>query len=258
MKKNEVNNVKIEQYGISVEQLFYKAKNNEIDPNEISLLEIIEEYLKYIILTPAKGINIDIVADFLVSISNLILWKSNLLLPVNNDMEDTENDIENSISNEELWVEYQKYHSLVKILEDRENKQKDIYLTYLDPKIEQEERFKQNEYSDLILAIEAVLSRKKEYKTINIKKREYNIVQKIAEIENSFKHNNGKLSFYKLIANNYTKIEIIVTFLALLELICQGKVYYRQSINFGDIIFYRKDDRKLAKKKINHKIIGKE
>lgn len=257
MNTNELNSIKIEKYSISIQQLFYKVKNNEVDLNKISLFSIIEKYLKYIILTRSKGVNLDIVADFIISVSNLILWKSNLLLPINAEQEGFDSDNEESISNKELLAEYQKYHSLAKILGDREIKQKDIYLTYLDPKIEQEEKFKENEYSDLILAIEAVISRKKENNTIKLKKREYNIVQKISEIEDKFIHNNGKLSFYKLISIDCTKVEIIVTFLALLELICQGKVYYTQSVNFGDITFFRKDDRKLPEKK-NPKIIGKE
>ncbi len=258
MKKDNSNKIKIEQFINYVQQLFYKVKNGEMDPNEISLLNILEKYFAYMILLRPGSINLDIAADFLISVSNLILWKSNLLLPIQQEQSDEEIEEDEKLSSDEYWAEYKKYHSLIRIFEDKEIKQGDIYLTYLDPKIENKEKYQTNDFSDLILAIESILSRKKEHNTINLKKREYNIIQKIAEIEEKFRQNKGKLSFHKMITVNCSRIEIIVIFLALLELICQDKVYYIQSRNFGDITFYRKDDKKLPKEKIKPKINGKE
>jgi len=258
MKKDNSNKIKIEQFINYVQHLFYKVKNGEMDPNEISLLDILEKYLAYMILLRPGSINLDIAADFLVSVSNLILWKSNLLLPIQQEQPEEEIEEDENISSDEYWSEYKKYHSLIRIFEDKEIKQGDIYLTYLDPKIENREKYQTNDFSDLILAIESILSRKKEHNTINLKKREFNIIQKITEIEENFRQNKGKLSFHKMIAVDCSRMEIIIIFLALLELICQDKVYYIQSRNFGDIIFYRKDDKKLPKEKINRKINGKE
>jgi segregation and condensation protein A len=243
---------KIEHYIEYVQGLFYKVKNNEIDPNEICLLDIIEKYIEHMINSRPNSINLDIAADFLVSISNLILWKSYFLLPIQQKKTEEEFEEDTNISDEEYWLEYKKYHSLINFLEDKETIQKNIFLTNLDPKIEKIEKYQRNDFSDLILAIESILSRKNnKNNTINLKKRKNNILQKIKDIERQFKKNNGKVSFQKMISVNYSRLEIIVTFLALLELICQGKVCYNQSQNFGDIIFYRKDDKKLAEKK-NH------
>lgn len=237
--KKRIINMPIKEFTNSIQQLFYKVKNDEIKASEILLLDILEEYLQYIMLSKTKTIDLEIVADFLISISYLILWKSNLLLPVIYEQDDEENEEDEDISNEKLWAEYKKYNALIKIFKDKEVKQSDIFLTCLDPKIDSKEKFQKNDFSDLILAIESVLSRKKENSTINIKKHEYSISQKIKEIKEKFKKNKGGLSFYKLIETNYSRIEIIVVFLALLELICQGKVSYTQPENFGEIIFYR-------------------
>ncbi|MFW6130877.1 MAG: segregation and condensation protein A [Atribacterota bacterium] len=258
MKKDNSNKRKIEQFINYVQQLFYRVKNGEMDPNEISLLDILEKYLSYMILSRPGSINLDIAADFLTSISNLILWKSSLLLPIQQEQSEEEIEEDYKFSSDEYWTEYKKYHSLIRIFEDKEIKQRDIYLTYHDPKIENKEKYQTNDFSDLILAIESILSRKKEHNAINLKKSEHNIMQKIGEIEEKFRQNKGKLSFHKMIADDCSRIEIIVIFLALLELICQDKIYYIQYRNFGDIIFYRKDDKKLSKEKINHRINGKE
>jgi len=243
-EKTILDNIKIEQFTNSVQQLFFQVKNGELDLHEISLLDIVEKYLSYMILSRPDSIDLDLAADFLISVSNLILWKSNLLLPAYQEQTDEEFGEDTDASKEEYWKEYRKYQSLIQIFEDKEIKQGDIYLTYLDSQIEKEEQYQENHFSELILAIESLLSKKKEHNTIDLKKREYNIEQKIEEIEERFRKNTGKISFQKMITSDCSRIEIIITFLALLELICQGKVGYMQSKNFGDITFYRKDDKK--------------
>ncbi len=244
MKKLHLDNKKFEQFSNYVQQLFFKVKNGELELKEISLLDIVEKYLSYMILSRPESINLDLAADFLISISYLILWKSDLLLPTHQEHSDIEVEENIDALRIEYWREYQKYQSLIQIFKEKETKQRDIYLTYLNSKTEREEKFQENHFSELVLAIEAILSRKKDYNAIDFKKHEYNIVQKMEEIEEKFRQNKGKLSFQKIITNDCSKIEIIIIFLALLELICQGKVDYFQSKNFGNITFYRKDDKK--------------
>ena len=251
MKKDDFNNTKIEQFANSVQQLLFKVKNREVDLTEVSLLDIVEKYLTYMIVSPAESVNLDLAADFLVSVANLILWKSNLLLPAYQEQTDEEIEDEPDASNEKFWKEYKKYQSLIQVFEDKEIKQGDIYLTFLDSKFESEEQYQESHFSELILAMESILLKKKDHSVIDLRKREYNIMQKMKEIEERFRKNHGKLSFQKMISTDCSRIEIIVIFLALLELICQGKVEYIQSKNFGDITFYRKDDKKLKTEKIN-------
>ena len=243
-EKTILDNITIEQFTNSVQQLFFQVKNGELELHEISLLDIVEKYLSYMILLQPDTIDLDLTADFLISASYLILWKSNLLLPAYKEQFDDEFREDTYASKEEYWKEYKKYQSLIQIFEDKEIKQGDIYLTYLNSQLENEEQYQENHFSELILAIESLLSKKKEHNTIELKKREYNIEQKIEEIEERFRKNTGKISFQKMITPDCSRIEIIITFLALLELICQGKVSYMQSKNFGDITFYRKDDKK--------------
>ena len=249
MNKDNLVNIKIEKYVNSIQHLFSKAKNGAIESEKIPLLNIIQKYLSYMILVKSKYINLDITADFLVSVSKLILWKSTLILPFYGEEENEEDDDNNNESREEYWKEYRKYQSLIQIFEDKEIKQQDIYLTYLNSEFDSGEHYQKNHFSELNLAIESIISRKNDQDTFNITRREYNIMQKIEEIEERFKKNKGKLSFQEMISDDCSRIEVIIIFLALLELICQAKVDYRQPKNFGEIIFYRKEDKKLKEKK---------
>lgn len=229
----------------NLQQLVLMVKNKEKDIFDISLLEIIETYLGYLLDQKKESVDLDITANFLVMIANLILWKSSGLLPLCKTQETEEEKDDNTIvTQEDFWREYRKYQSLIKLFEEKEKQQENIFLAYLDLNLESEEKIQENNFSELILALESVLSKKKIQKTFNVKKRKYNILEKISEIEGKMKESNGKISFTELINENCTRLEIIVLFLALLELICQGRIKYVQSKNFDDIIFFRKEDKK--------------
>ncbi|MBN2395135.1 MAG: segregation/condensation protein A, partial [Candidatus Atribacteria bacterium] len=68
-----------------VQQLCLEVKNEEKDLEGVSLFKIVEQFLTYIILLQPEQIDLDITANFLMSVSILILWKSNLLLPSNQE-----------------------------------------------------------------------------------------------------------------------------------------------------------------------------
>ena len=247
--KHELTHLSIEQLSSSVQLLYKKVKDREIDPQEISLLKIIEKFLSGMLLLPQESVNLEIVANFLMALSELIFWKSSLLLPSYQNQNNEEIDNDTIFSKEEYWKEYKKYQLLVEILAEKEIKQQDIYLTCFSSFTDYEEAYPQNNhYTDLILAMESILSRKNEHNIINFKKNEDNIIKKMKEIEEKFSESKDKLSFSQIISESCSKIEIIIIFLALLELICQGKVDYIQNRNFDEIIFYRKEDQKLQRK----------
>lgn len=253
MTINDSYNKQIEQLNDDIQHLLVGIKEKEIDLSDISLLDIIERFLEYIFRLQPSDIDLDITADFLVSISTLIFWKSNLLLPgLPEDTEEEFTDYDNDDSlKEEYWREYRKYQSLIGLFQEKAEEQSAIFLTNLKSKINSKEQYQENHFSSLIIALESILSKSKVQEPIKINKRKYNIIEKMKEIENKFKQNRANLTFQSLISHNCPKIEIIIIFLALLELICRGKVIYKQSQNFGDIIFFRKEDKKLKKQKIN-------
>ncbi len=249
---NDLTIPKIEQISNSVQLLYQKAKNGEIEVSKIFLLKILEDYLTFLLTTHSESINLEIVANFLMSVSELLLWKTNLLLPFSQTqiVEEIESVADNFKEN--YWKEYKKYQSLVPILLKKEYKQREIYLTCLSS-IDDFEEIPQNyDFSELILALESVLAKDNSANVIGLKDYEINIEKKMKEIEEIFSKNENKFTFREIVCNNCPKIEIIIIFLALLQLICQGKVDYLQTQNFGEIIFYRKENRKLKKKKTQY------
>lgn len=247
MMNSNLSIIRIKQMSNSVQQLYLKVKNKEIELDQISLLKLIEDYLSYLLIANRESINLEIVANFIIAISELILWKSNLLLPSSCDHINEEAADNSAFLKEDNLMEYKKYQSLVKILTEKELKQKNIYLKIFNYQNDFQEVPQEYNYSDLFLAIESILNRNNNTSIIDFKDNEINITKKMEEIEEKLFTNGNKLTFSQIISKNCNKIEIIIVFLALLHLIYQGKIDYVQSQNFGEILFYRKEDKKLKK-----------
>ena len=244
---------KIEQMSDSLQLLYLKAKNGEIEISNISLLSIIEDYLAYLLVTHSKSVNLEIVTNFLLVVAELILWKSNLLLPSTQGQIEEEKEDDIDFHKKDYWSKYKKYQSLVKILLEKETRQREIFFTCPASHRGLEGIPQTYDYSELILALESVLIKKNSRYVIDFKDYELNIEKKMREIEEIFLKNEDKLTFSQIIPDNCSKIEIIITFLSLLQLICQGKVEYLQTQNFGEIIFYRKENKRLKKQDIQQR-----
>lgn len=245
----ELLNHRIERMLNSINILHLKAKKKELELCKISLLKIIEKFFEYLIKKHPESIDLEIVANFLMVITELILLKSNLLLPSplppeNEIIEILEQDT--IIFKEKHWQEYKKYQSLIDLFIEKELKQKEIYFTNINSLVNLEETSKEYNLSELLTAFESVLAKKSGNgnEIIDIKKYEINIEKKMEEILKIFFKNKDKLTFSQLTSNNLPKVEIIITFLALLQLICQGKIDYLQTHNFGEIVFFRKENKK--------------
>ena len=250
MDNNNLTIFKIEQMSDYLQLLYLKVKNGEIEVSKISLLNILEDYLAYLLITHSKSVNLEIVANFLIVVAELILWKSNLLLPSSQSQIEEEIEDGSNLLKEDYWSEYKKYQSLVKILVEKEFRQREIFFTCPASNRGLEGIPQTYDYSELILALESVLIRRNNQDVIDFKNYEINIEKKMREIEEIFFKNEDKLTFSQIISDNCPKIEIIITFLSLLQLICQGKVDYLQTQNFGEIIFYRKENKRLKKQDI--------
>ncbi len=231
---------RIEKISNSFLFLYIKIKNKEVEINRIYLLRIIENYLRLLIKTHSDLVNLEIVSNFLITVSELLLLKSDLLLPSLPDYTEDEIDNDIFIQEEDVRVEQKKYQFLIKLLSEKEFYQKNIYNPYLNYLEETPFIQQKNDFSDLIIALENVLSKNTNQDLSNIENYEINIVEKMEELEELFLKKNKLLTFSQIIPDNYLKIDIIITFLALLQLICLGKVDYKQSKNFDEIFFYKK------------------
>lgn len=231
----------------SVDELLRNIKEGIVDIEQVPITEIIAQYLKYVIQNKSN-INLSIAGKTIAEIAIMLKMKSENLLPKleikNKEEEDDEyNDFMISKEKEAYLQEYDKFQKVVDYLKEREGTQNNIYF----PTIENNDKegsveIQKVDLADLLTSLEKVLQNKKKEDFIPFKERTFTIATKMKEIINLLKGIKEGLSFDYFMERAQSKLEIIVIFLALLELIYLKKIRCYQNKSFDKIMFNLKGD----------------
>jgi len=225
--------VRLEVFEGPLDLLLHLIKKNELDIFNIPIAQITADYLNYIKLF--RRLNLDFAGEFLVMASTLIYIKSRMLLPSleiaeEEELEDPRQELAARL------MEYQKFKEAANILKEREIIQKDIYGRL--PLIPQDEDYTiEATLFDLMDAFQKVVLRV-EKEVREIIQEDLRVEDRIREILNLLE-NKRFINFETVFSGQRTKRLLIVTFLALLELIRLRMVFARQARPFGDIRIYR-------------------
>lgn len=229
--------VKLEVFEGPLDLLLYLIKRDEIDIYDISLERITKQYLEY--LQAFKELNIDVAGEFVVMAANLIYWKSRSLLPV--DQQPPEDDAEEDDPRWELirqLIEYKKFKEAAEKLQLRQLEQEKIFFrsgnaSLLSPSAPL--RLGEVGIFQLINAFQTVLKRVEARESLEeIFGENFTVSDKIDQILQSVA-SGASVPFSKLFATTASRVEIIVTFLALLELIRLKQVRALQHDPFDEI-----------------------
>lgn len=229
--------VKLEIFEGPLDLLLYLIKRDEIDIYDISLERITKQYLEY--LQAFKELNIDVAGEFVVMAANLIYWKSRSLLPV--DQQPPEEDAEEDDPRWELirqLIEYKKFKEAAEQLQVRQLEQEKIFSRAGSaPALLANAPLPLGEVGifQLINAFQTVLKRVEARENLQeIFGENFTVSDKIDQILQSVA-NKTSVSFSSLFAAAASRTEIVVTFLALLELIRLKQVRVLQSNLFDEI-----------------------
>jgi segregation and condensation protein A len=227
---------KLQDFEGPLELLLTLITNSKLNIDEISLAEITDEYLEYI--DDNENLSIDEIADFLVVAAKLLYIKSKLILPEAMNFVDDEDsaDLEKQLK---IYKEYYEARKIIKKILNQEN------FTYsrTTPLIKIKAKFRppknivvedlEAKFRKIISSVKPV-TEKPNKKTID---KTINIREKINHIKNLIS-NCSNLDFSELVKNKENKTEIIVCFLAMLELIKQktinvdqGSMFEKMTIN---------------------------
>ena len=245
--------IEVNDLDSSVNELLKNIKEGTVDIEQVPITEIIAQYLKYIIQNKGS-IDLSIAGKTIAEISIMLKMKSKNLLPKleskNREEEDDEyDDFMISKEKEAYLQEYDKFQKVVEYLKEREGTQNNIYF----PTIENNDKegsveIQKVDLADLLTSLEKVLQNKKKEDHIPFKKRTFTTASKMKEIINLLKGSKEGLSFDYFMEGVQSKLEIIVIFLALLELIYLRKIRCYQNKNFDWIMFNLKGDALKLKK----------
>ena len=231
------NRVSLEIFEGPLDLLLYLIKKDEVDIYEVSIERITDQYLEYI--DTFKILNIELASEFIVMAANLMYIKSRTLLPRNEQA--PEEDIDEEDPRWELirqLVEYKKFKDAANYLEKREVENQKFYSAeqqFCDDLEEEGEPIVNVGIFELIQAFQGVLKRfDDEDDLTEIADDRFTVSDKIDYLITNVSKGQ-KVKFYQLFEEASTKSEVLVTFLALLELIRLNEFQVRQNGVLGEI-----------------------
>ena len=238
--------VKLEVFEGPLDLLLHLIDKNKIDIYDIPIVVITEQYLDYIRQMETEDMNI--MSEFLLMAATLLDIKCKMLLPKEVNEDGQEEDPRAELVQKLLEYKMFKYMSFE--LKDRQfNANKYLYKDSTIPK-EIEQYQEPLDYNTLLgdmnlKKLHAIFKDtiKRQEDKIDpvrsqfgrIEKDEVNLDEKMIYIQNYIQtHNN--LSFCELLEKQHNKMEIIVTFLVILEMMKMGAIIISQNIIFDDIL----------------------
>jgi segregation and condensation protein A len=234
--------VRLEIFEGPLDLLLYLIKRDEVDIQSISIERITRQYLDYI--NTFKLLNIDLASEFIVMAANLMYLKSRTLLP--RTEQPPEEDAEEDDPRWELirqLIEYKKFKDAAGFLSLREMEQEGRFAHQPDADEMPDEEppaLAQVSIFDLIRAFQNVLKRFEESHDFgDIIDDRFTVSDKIEMLMDNFQPGEAR-RFDELFQSATTKSEVIVTFLALLELMKLNQFVVRQSDLLGDIVIERR------------------
>ena len=253
-------NVKLEVFEGPLDLLLHLIKKNEIDIYDIPITVITQQYLQY--LEMMKSLNLDVAGEFLLMAATLLHIKSKMLLPPSEEeeAEESEEEIEEDPRAELVrrLLEYQRFKEAALDLSQGPLLDRDVFVRkfFEENLLEGAEEFLAGEATlfDLLEAMKKVLQGipPEEFQEISLD--QMNIREKIIQIMDRVWETES-LTFAELFTAATPRQEILLTFLALLELLRLRMIKIYQSGAFGPIRIFSPVEKEEGHKRIKERIL---
>lgn len=229
--------LKLDVFEGPLDLLLYLIKKNDLDIRDIAITQVTEQYFEYIEMM--KMLDLEVVGEFLVMAATLIQIKSRMLLPPNpSDIEDEEDDPQMDLV--QRLQEYKVFKEIADQLKIKERERQELYPRQLDEASRKElhedsrEVYFEANLFDLINAFSKALSKFKEQEVYEVNQEEHTVDSKIHQILHSLLKKSC-MYLTDFFASSRNKSEVIVTFMAVLELIRLKEIKVVQKRLFADI-----------------------
>jgi segregation and condensation protein A len=225
--------IKLARFEGPLDLLLHLIKRDEVDIYDIPIAHITQQYLQYLELM--RQLDLEVAGDFLVMAATLMRIKAKMLLPLPAVGEEEQP----GDPREELvqrLVEYRQFKEAASALRGHEDERRLLFERGMLPGEEDAGPLPLARVSlfDLLDALNRLLSRVPEITSYEVEAETFAVEDKIELLTVTLRRR-GRLSFEELLAGCRSRSEIVVTFIALLELIKLGTALVVQHETFGDI-----------------------
>jgi segregation and condensation protein A len=232
--------IKLTDFEGPLDLLLFFLKRDELDIYDIPISKITKEFLEYVHFM--DSLDLEVAGEFLVMAAELMQIKVRLLLPPEAG-EDEEKDPRADLV--KRLVEYKRFKEMAGEFATLEEEQRKVYARgyresdpTIMPEVDDEHLLHDVSLFDLIASFKFAMDRmpkKFEHEVIRLN---VTIDEQIAFLQDLFSHR-SEVTFAELMAGMGEKIRIVVTFLALLDMIRNKHLIVRQGEPFGDLSIMR-------------------
>jgi len=230
--------VKTQDFEGPLDLLLFLIREKDLDIFSVNLTSITEGFLEYVRIQ--RKLDLETAGEFLVVASLLIQHKTRALLPVEIEEEEEEEQDDAELILQRL-EEYKKFKEIAGFLREKMDERQLRYTRTKIPggfDVPDEVTFMEVDVYDLYAAFRKVLSEIGEDRPQSISAPTHTVDEKIAEVELLLRERDG-VNLIEYLRGLRSKMEIIVTFLALLECAYRGIVRLLQNKTSGEIWLFR-------------------
>ncbi len=223
--------IQLEIFEGPLDLLLHLIRQQEIDIYDIPIARITDQYLKY--LEMMRDLNVTVAGDFLVMAATLIYIKSQMLLPSDPDVEieDVEDPRRELV---EQLLEHEKFKNAAQLLFEKETVELSVWSRGSNEFEEEENEVVVATAFDLVKAFHVMLERYKDQVVMEIRQESISLEERLEEVRRLVKAQ-GEILFSFFFRHKNSRIQLVVTFMALLEMARLKEIRLFQEGLFADI-----------------------
>jgi segregation and condensation protein A len=232
--------IKLQEFEGPLDLLLFFIKRDELDIYNIPISRITKEFLDYIHYM--ESLDLEVAGEFLVVAAELMQIKVKMLLPPEPGEEEEQDPRANLVKR---LVEYKRYKEVAASMSTKEDEERKVfYRSYYeaDPRTatesEEDSSLRDVSLFDLIASFRFAVERMPKKFVHEVVRLNVTIDEQIDFILDYFSRR-SEATFLELVQDMQEKIRIVVTFIALLELIRSQRILVRQSETFGEVSIMR-------------------
>ena len=221
----------LEAFEGPLDLLLYLIKKQNLDILNIPVAQITHQYMQYVELM--KSLNLELAAEYLVMAALLGEIKSRSLLPRQEEAEDDEMDPRAELIRR--LQEYERYKKAAEDIDELPRVGRDVFVSQAQPPdFRREKPYPEVDLRELLLAFREVLHRADMFESHQVQREKLSTRERMAQVLDQIKGQKF-VPFVSLFQVEEGRLGVVVTFLAVLELVKEALLELVQSENFGPI-----------------------
>lgn len=234
-RQSEAYQVELSGFQGPLDLLLHLIQKDQIDIYDIPISRITDQFIRHIEIMHL--VSLDQAGEFMAMAATLLVIKMRMLMPKHGETLDDEEEEDPRADLVRRLLEYKRFKEAARLLRDCEDQRQQFHLRatkypFLDP-TDQEPALKIEMY-DLLAALADIFDRVKARPVHEIKREPFTVVEKI-ELVRSMLAATGTVRFEECFRDDAIKMEVIVTFIAILEMVKRGEVSIFQTEALGPI-----------------------